>query len=443
MALSGTLRRKLPPREAGDGASPLIGGMVAIWAAGLLIRLLLLPFTMHTDVYQIYSRAHMAAYHGDWLVWSSQIVIQMVHNLWLLLIRPLLPGSEPIWSHTAGVLGSGPIPAPEDLARFFAYPHLARALFLMKLPYLIADLATGYVLTRLVAPERRRRVLALWLLNPLVIFGSAIFARHDSMSVFLVVLSVLVATRGRRYLGLGLLGLGAVARLFPAFLVPFFILAYRRSRRELLLLGGGIAMLWLIIDGTTWAVTGSSPSLTILTRYPHIDYLVELALPLLQGDRIFIFPLAYALLFLWYSERHPSGSGDYVAAGAAVMLILFALTFFHPQYTVWLVPFLALTIDRRGELIGYHIVQIILLGLYALNWGTGITWDMLRPLGAPVLGTLPDPMTIIGAQVPAELFFGLVRSLFTAVTLWMAYRILRDQFGKRRHPVLEGGNELG
>ncbi len=68
---------------------------------------------------------------------------------------------------------------------------------------------------------------------------------------------------------------------------------------------------------------------------------------------------------------------------------------------------------------------------------------MLRPLGAPVLGTLPDPMTIIGAQVPAELFFGLVRSLFTAVTLWMAYRILRNQFGKRRHPVLEGGNELG
>lgn len=442
MALSGTLRRKLPALETGDGASPLISGMMAIWAAGLLIRLLLMPFTMHTDVYQIYSRAHLAAYHGEWFAWSSQIVIQMVHNIWLLIIRPLLPGSEPIWSHSAAVLGSGPIPAPDDIARFFEYPYVARALFLMKLPYLIADLASGYVLTRLVAPERRRRVLALWLLNPLVIFGSAIFARHDSMSVFLVVLSVLVATSGRRYLGLGLLGLGAAARFFPAFLVPFFILSYRRSRRELLLLGGGIGALWIMIEGTTWAITGSSPTLTILTRYPHIDYLVELSLPLLQSDRIFIFPLAYALLFLWYSERHPSGSGDYISAGAAVMLILFALTFFHPQYTVWLVPFLALTIDRRSELIGYHIVQIILLGLYALNWGAGITWDMLRPLGAPVLGNLPDPMTIIGAQISADLFFGLVRSLFTAITLWMAYRILRDQLGKRRHQGLEATDEM-
>lgn len=441
MALSGTLRRRLPSRESGDGVSPVISGMVAIWAAGLLIRLLLIPFTMHTDVYQIYSRAHLAAYHGEWFVWSSQIVIQMVHNIWLLLIRPVLPNSEPIWSHAAAVLGSGPIPAPDDIARFFAYPYVARALFLMKLPYLIADLATGYVLTRLVAPERRRRVLALWLLNPLVIFGSAIFARHDSMSVLLVVLSVLAATRGRRYLGLGLLGLGAVTRFFPAFLVPFFIFAYRRSRRELLLLGGGIAALWIIAEGLTWAITGSSPTMTILTRYPHIEYLVDLALPILKSDQIFIFPLAYALLFLWYSERRPSGSGDYVAASAAVMLILFALTFFHPQYTVWLVPFLALTIDRRGELIGYHVVQILLLGLYALNWGTGITWDMLRPLGAPVLSTLPEPMTIIGAQISADLFFGLVRSLFTAITLWMTYRILRDRFGKRRHPALEAVDE--
>jgi Gpi18-like mannosyltransferase len=52
-------------------------------------------------------------------------------------------------------------------------------------------------------------VLALWLLNPLVIFGSAIFARHDSLSVFLVVLSVFMATQGHRYLGLGLLALSA------------------------------------------------------------------------------------------------------------------------------------------------------------------------------------------------------------------------------------------
>ena len=138
--------------------------------------------------------------------------------------------------------------------------------------------------------------------------------------------------------------------------------------------------------------------LTILTRYPHIDYLVDLALRLFQSNRIFVFPLAYALLVLWYSERRPVGSGDYVAAGAAVILVLFALTFFHPQYTVWLVPFLALMIDRRNELIGNHLVQIGLLGLYALNWGTGMTWDMLRPLGAPVLGSLPDPMTIIDAQ---------------------------------------------
>src|SRR5919202_5931341 len=68
---------------------------------------------------------------------------------------------------------------------------------------------------------------------------------------------------------------------------------------------------------------------------------------------------------------------------------------------------------------------------------------MLRPLGVPVLASSPAPKTILVSQFPADPFFGLVCSLFTAVTFWMAYRILHDQFGKRRHPKLEAGDGLG
>jgi hypothetical protein len=242
----------------------------------------------------------------------------MVHDVWLFLIRPLLPDGESIWSHSSSTLGVGA--SAGDLAHFFAYPYLARALFLMKLPYLVADLATGYLLTRLVAPERRRRVLALWLLNPLVIFCSVIFARHDSMSIFLVVLSVLVARSGRRYLGLVLLGLGALARFFPVFLAPFFILAYRRSRRELLILGGGLMGLLALVEGTTWAVTGSSPALTLLTRYSHVGYLVEVSFPLWEDARLFIFPLAYLLLVLRHRRLPRGRSGSHAALVRADLL---------------------------------------------------------------------------------------------------------------------------
>lgn len=427
MALSVTLRRRaLAITQAQAAVSP---ATATIWAAGILIRLLLMPYTAHIDLYQIYSRAADAVYHGQWFVWGSQIVIQMVHNVWLFLIRPLLPGAESIWSPTAATMGIGA--QASDLARFLAYPYLGRALFLMKLPYFAADLGTGYALTRLVGPERRPRVLVIWLLNPLVIFASAVFGRHDSIAVLLVVVSVLAARHGRRYLGLALLGLGALARFFPAFLAPFFVVAYRRSRRELLALVGLLGGLWLVAEISVWTATGSSPTLTLLNRYPHVEFLVALALPIGSSVAIYVFPAVYALFLLWFIERHPAGSADFVAAGAALFQGFFALTYFHPQYTVWLVPFLALTIDRDARLIGYHVLQVLLLGVYTLMWGTGTTWDLLAPLRSPAISALPDPLTIIGAAVSTDLFFGVVRSLFAAVSLWLGYRILRDRFSGR------------
>lgn len=400
----------------------------AIWLSGLAIRLVLMPFTAHLDLYHIYSRSADAVYHGQWLEWGSQLVIQMLHNGWFWLIHWLLPHNQSIWSPSAGVMGAG-ASWGEFRDLFIPYPYLPRALFLMKLPYVASDLATGYVLTRLVAPERRRFVLAFWLLNPLVIYTSAAYGRHDSIAVLMVALSLLLALRERRVAGLALLGLAAVTRFFPAFLAPFYVVAFSRSRREASLLLGGLVAIWGVVEVSALVLTGSSPTLTLLTHYQHIDYLVDLSLPLTLHDSLFLFPAAFTLLTLWFVERRPAGADAYAAAGAAVFLVLFALTFFHPPYAIWLVPFLALTIDRDRKLLVYHGLQIVLIALFAFQWSSEMTVDLLLPLGKGLADGLPNPLLVIAGQVPIALFFGVVRSVFTAVSLWMAYRILRARFG--------------
>jgi hypothetical protein len=162
--------RRAPVREGLADDSTRRLALVVL--AGVVIRLIFMPFTLHFDAYQIYSRAHEAAYHNDWFGFTSQFIIQTVHNLWLLIIRPLLPDSHGIWSETASTLGVGA--SREDYERFLAYDHLYRAIFLMKLPYVIADLACAWTLTKLVPAGKRVAVAAFWLLNPLVIFSSAI-----------------------------------------------------------------------------------------------------------------------------------------------------------------------------------------------------------------------------------------------------------------------------
>ncbi len=418
--------------------------LIAIWVIAILIRLALAPFAAHMDLYSIYSRAAEAAYDGEWLGWGSQIVVQSIHNVWLFILKPLLPGAEDIWSATAGVFGVGV--QGHEFERFLGYEYLSRLLFLLKLPYILADLIAGALLLRLVSPDRRVLVSALWLLNPLVIYTTVLFARHDSMAIAVMLLGVVLATAGKRYLGLGFLLLAAVMRFFPVLIAPFFLIAYRRTRRELFYLASVLGGGWILIDGVAWGLTGDSPTLTLLNRYPHVNYLFELAIPLYrfpfgQTLELFLFPLVYLLILFWYYEREPAGTRDLIPAATAVYSVVFALTFFHPQYAIWLVPFMTLAVARYRFLLSLHIVQIILLLLHTLQWGAATTTELFLPLSVEAVSMLPDPRNVIAAQMPLDLFFALVRTALAAVSIWIAYRLMtmsyRDDAYREHEPVLE------
>jgi hypothetical protein len=389
------------------------------------VRLAVMPFTLHFDAYQIYSRASEAAYGNEWFGFTSQIIIQTFHNVWLLLMRPFLPDSAGIWSDTASVIGVGA--SREDYERFLAYPHLYRAIFLMKLPYVLADLGCAWLLTRLVPPVRRFGVAAFWLLNPLVIFSTAVYGRHDSLAILLVLLSLLAArqaTDAWRLAGLGLLGIATLARFFPVLLLPLYLLAFRRTRRQLALFLGLLASLVACVEMAGLLASGRSTLLTIAGSYEHLQYWFDAGLYLRFGDWIMLFPVAYALGLLWLGERGLVPE-EYPLAGAATFLLLFSLTFFHPHYSIWLVPFLALVLPLTPRMLVYHAIQIVCIVIYSAQWGSWTTWDLLEPLIGDRVRSLPDPVETISAQIDPRLFFGFFRSLLTAVSLWLLWRLLR------------------
>lgn len=403
--------------------------------AGVALRLVVMPYTLHFDAYQIYSRAHEAAYHDDWFGFTSQFIIQSLHNLWLLIVRPLLPESSAIWSETASTLGVGA--SREDYERFLAYDHLYRAIFLMKLPYVVADLACAWTLTRLVPASKRVAVAAFWLLNPLVIFSTSIYGRHDSLAILLVLLSVVAvrkATDRGRLAGLALLGIATLTRFFPIILVPLFLMAFRRTARQLALFLGLLLGMVALIELAGYVTSGSSTLLTILNSYEHFQYWFDAGLYLRFDDWIFFFPVVYVIALLWVSERGVTPE-EYLPLSAAAFLLLFSLTFFHPQYAIWLVPFLALTIPLAADarrLTVYHAIQIICILIYSAQWGTWTTWDLLEPLLGARVDSLPDPVEAIDSQIEPRLFFGLFRSVLTAVSLWMAWKIVRPVMRRER-----------
>ena len=405
---------------------------LVLLSVALAVRLAVMPFTLHMDAYQVYSRASEAAYDGEWFGWTAQILVQSLHNVWLLIMRPLLPDSAGIWSKTASEAGVGA--SLDDYRRFIAYEHVHRAVFLMKLPYLIADLLVAWTLTRLVEPARRFVVAAFWLLNPLVIYATVIFGRHDVIAILLVLLSVLAAKRATdagRLVGLILLGVATLMRFFPVVLVPYYLIAYRRNRRQLVVAVAILGGLWAAVELFGIVGTGESPTLEILDTHEHFQNWLDAGVRLRFDDFIFFFPLAYLLALFWVSERDLKPD-EYPQVAAASFLLLFALTFFHPHWSIWLVPFLALTIADNRRLLVYHGIQVVALGVYFMQWGSWTTWELLRPTLGDRVASLPDPYEAIDARIDPRQFFGVFRSLLTAVSLWMAWKLIAPLRSRER-----------
>jgi len=391
----------------------------AVWALGLAVRLLLMPISFHSDLYQIYSRSAMMLEQGGWFSWSGQVMVQLLHTLWLAAIRWLLPGSDGIWSPYSGVAGIGA--QPQDLSRFLAYPDLPRALFLLKLPYLAADATIALLLQQLAAPRWRTRVLALWWLNPITIYTSAVFGRHDAIAIALVVLGLVLAQRGRPLLGLIPVVLGGLVRFFPLFILPYYILAFRRSWREvlgLLILAGCV---WLGLDTLVLMRTGASPTLTLLNDYPHVRYLLAIAVVDANGDPLPIFPVVYLALLLSWIRRDGRGIRAAVGGSAATLLLLIALTPFNPQYVIWTVPLLSLIIATDLRRLLAHAAQVGLFLLWLARWGSSATWSLFAPLGPALVQQLPDPQLLAAALLPTTVWQPTVRALFVGASLWLAW----------------------
>ncbi len=412
--------------------------LASIWSLGLVVRLVLLPITLHSDLYQIYSRSHLAVTTGVWFAWSSQLIAQLFHDVWLLLVTPLLPGSDAIWSATAGVAGVGA--QPHDLARFLAYPYLARALVLLKLPYVVADAVVGWLVSRDMPVKQRRWALALWWLNPIVIYTSAVFGRHDSVWVAILLTGALIARQGSRWAGFVCSAVAAGARFFPVFLLPLYLVAFRRSWRSVVLGGVVVVSMWIFIDLLIVVRSGTSPTLTLLGDYPHVRYLVALSLPVGEDIPLPIFPLAYTLFLCWWLTAAPQGWTAYQAAAGATLCGVVALTPFHPQYVIWALPFAVPVLARQRSGRVLALLQAGLFLLWLTRWGAAATTGLFLPLGETFVSTLPDPQLVATALVPAVVWQPALRAVFAAVTLWIGWLVLREHMSmtsKMTNEVIE------
>jgi hypothetical protein len=228
-------------------------------------------------------------------------------------------------------------------------------------------------------PERLFAALAFGTLAPLAL-GSVILTRFDLWPTALLVLGLAAVLAERRRLGLGVLGLAASAKIFPAVAVPL-ALTYiwrRRGRREALvcagIFAGVVALCFLpfvrLSPGGVWdslyrqadrpLQIESLGSSFLLVAHQLGAWTVHLNLShgsqnqggslagVLAGVESVL--QAVVVIGLWIAfARGPAEPERLVRYTAATVAAFIAFgKVLSPQFLIWLIPLVPLVRGRRG-----------------------------------------------------------------------------------------------
>jgi uncharacterized membrane protein len=228
-------------------------------------------------------------------------------------------------------------------------------------------------------PERLITALAFAALAPLAL-GSVILTRFDLWPTALLMLGLAAVLAERRRLGLGVLGLAASAKIFPAVVVPL-ALTYvwrRRGRREALVCGGIFAAVVALCfapfvrlsPGGVWdslyrqadrpLQIESLGSSFLLVAHQLGAWTVHLNLSHGSQNQGGSFAGALAsvqsivqavvVIGLWIAfARGPAESERLVRYSAATVAAFIAFgKVLSPQFLIWLLPLVPLVRGRRG-----------------------------------------------------------------------------------------------
>lgn len=330
---------------------------------------LVAPPLLSTDVfsYQLYGR--IALLHGS----NPYLTLPDAFSQ-----DPVYPYIGTSWTHTPSVYG----PLFTALSYFLAPLSITASTFSYKAVAAIASLVTVALVWKAARLRGLNPVKAAALvgLNPLVVVYGVGGGHNDLMMSCALIAGVYMLLQRRERAGGGLAAVAVGIKMSAVILLPFALAAEGRGRgrkgRLDALVGAGIAA--AALGGVALVVFGTAPlrSLSTLTRLQSIDNsesipgFVASRVGLSASGRVVDTLLTgiFLVTTCWLLRRVWRGEMDWVdGTGWAIGVLLLTARFVAPWYVVWLLPFAALSSDRRLEETALWItgvVQVILLFSY-------------------------------------------------------------------------------
>ena len=344
-----------------------------ILVLGILIRIGVSPFFRHPY---------------DIVVWKFLGIVS--YNL---SINPFPYTSfyGPCWLFT--LLGTYPIYLLVSLAR----PSELFLNLVIKLPIIFGDLIVGVLLFKI---TKSKLALALWFLNPYVIWISSIHGIFDALPTLFSLLAMYFLSK-KQYVTSGIsLAIGIGYKVFPILLIPFFLLFSLRNfgkkfstKYFLVLLAATLLVFAIFFLPQNFTYfnegIGDLTNRSMLYMGSSISFIEFLTLNLhVVSNYNFLYafvPLYIALIL--FSIKYVTDF-DRLNEAIIITLLLLFVTYntMHPQFLVWVIPFLLIEFVRKKR-----ISFLIMSGMWLWMMLWIFSWNLDLWVVGPFQVFIPNP----------------------------------------------------
>lgn len=435
----------------------LKGFSPAAWwvPGGLVLRLLFMPISAHSDLIFVQYFPSFLSQGGVWDIYGyfgrhyldagftyypPLLYYLMAFFQWAT--GPFNPDFPVFMEHVHRIMFSkAPVTLGEYLAPF-AVQKTARLLFVMKVPYLVADLSC-LAAASCAARSFGSRAGTRWWFDPVLLISTYMIGQYRVISCLAIWVAVLLATKGRRHGAMAAFGVAALLENYPFYLLLptlFLLEPSWKGRVSGLVVFSGV---FLSVFGPLWVSSGGlvayayvSPVVqavagaSITRHYPEATVFVTkiLLLTVYAWFLIYLARRAKALEALDALSR----SKLWVYASALLLFTLFAASRLSFHYFLWVLPFWVLV---RAEGAPWPrslgALAILLLMVFSLD-RQDLNGGLFMPLNAD-LADQPSLHETMERFLPWGSVVAASRLAFSGLCVFFAWQL----FHKRIRPLLD------
>lgn len=288
---------------------------------------------------------------------------------------------------------------------------------LVKLPYLIFDLTLGFLLFKLFTKkEEAILAFAFWMFNPVSIYATYMMGQFDIIPTFFTMFAVYLVTKQRLNLAALALGGGIAFKIYPVFLlIPLIILGKTFFDKFKLVV---LAVLPYILSIALYLGSINFRSQALVAN--QTDKSLYASIPVSGGEAILLFPasLIFFYLLIWGKQINKLFFWRFFLIP---LLLFFIFTHYHPQWLIWVTPFLILDLIKAGfrNLIPQLLIVFSWIGLLFF-FDPSLTVGIFAP-SLPALQNMPDIWTQLGLNMNYNLSRSILQTIFVAASFYLIY----------------------